>query len=149
MKTSIMLACAAVLLAQATHTTPFTGTWKLNLDKSQFSPGPPFKAFSLTFGPDGVRKLDLTYADGRTLQVSVPWSDGKEVAVTAGPGFENVTVVSRIQGKTLNDTWTRNGKLFETVHAAISPDGKSLMIRVAGTDAQDRAFQNQLTFDKQ
>jgi len=68
-------------MAQTEHITPFIGAWKLNLAKSSFNPGPPFKGFTLTFTPDGTRKLDLVGADGQSLKASLPWSDGKEVSV--------------------------------------------------------------------
>jgi len=139
---------AVVVLAQAGHITPFTGTWKLNVAMSTFKPGPPFKSFTLTFTPDGTRQLDLTYADGQTLKASLPWSDGTEVSVIANQGLDGVSAVSKIQGNTINDTWKRKGRVIETVHAAVSPGGKTLKIRVDGTDIEGRAFHNRLTFEK-
>ena len=68
--------------------------------------------------------------------------------MAADQGFEGVTAVSKIQGKTFNDTWKRNGRVIETVHGAVSPDGKTLKIGVNGTDMQGRAFHNRLTFEK-
>src|SRR5437764_10477892 len=49
------------------------GTWKLNLAKSSFNPGPPFKSFTLTFTPDGVRHLNLVAAGGEPRKISLPW----------------------------------------------------------------------------
>jgi len=138
-----------VVFAQVEHVTPFTGTWRLNVAKSTFKPGPPFKSFTLTFTLDGTRHLNLTYADGQTLEASLPWSDGADVSVAAGRGFEGVTAVSKIQGKTFNDTWKRNGRVIETVHGSVSQDGKTLKIEVDGADMQGRAFHNRLTFKKQ
>jgi len=140
---------AVVVFPQAGHITPFTGTWKLNVAMSTFQPGPPFKSFTLTFTPDGTRQLDLTYADGQTLKASLPWSDGTEVSVTANQGFDGVSAVSKIRGNTINDTWKRNGRVIEKVHAAVSRGGKTLKIRVDGTDVEGRAFHNRLTFEKQ
>jgi len=139
---------AVVVFAQDAHITPFTGTWKLNVSKSTFKPGPPFKTFTLTFTPDGTRQLSLTYADGRTLKASLPWSDGTEVSVAADQGFDGVTAVSKIQRRTFDDTWKRNGRVIETVHGAVSTDGMTLKIKVDGTDMQGRAFHNRLTFEK-
>jgi hypothetical protein len=81
-----------VLVAQTEHITPFTGTWKLNLAKSNFNPGPPFKSFTITFTPDGTRHLELVGADGQPIKVLLPWSDGKKVHVT---GTENATAISK------------------------------------------------------
>jgi hypothetical protein len=143
-----LLLGSAVVVAQLEHITPFTGTWKLNLAKSSFNPGPPFKSFTLTFTPDGTRELDLVGADGQSLKASLPWSDGKEVPVTAAQGMVNATATSKIRGKTFEDTWRQNGKTIERVHARVSLDGRTLTITVDGTDAQDRTFHNHLIFEK-
>jgi hypothetical protein len=135
-------------MAQTEHITPFTGTWKLNLAKSRFNPGPPFKSFTLTFTPDGTRKLDLVYADGQSLKASLPWSDGKEVSVTAAQGMENVTATSKIRANTFDDTWKQNGKIIERVHGVVSSDGGTLTITVDGTDSQGRTFRNHLIFER-
>ena len=135
--------------AQIQHITPFTGTWKLKLEKSRFNPGPPFQSFTLTFAPDGARHLDLVHADGRNLKAALPWSDGKEVHVKANLGQKNITAVSRIKGKAFRDTWRDGGKIIEKVHGALFSDGKALSITVDGTDGQGHSYQNQLTFEKQ
>src|SRR5205085_441555 len=113
---ALLVGSAVAVAAQTEHITPFTGTWKLNVAKSRFNPGPAFKSFTLTFTPDGTRKLDLIYADGQSLKASLPWSDGKGVPVTANQGFENATATSKIRGKTFDDTWKQNGKIIEKVH---------------------------------
>src|SRR6478736_1458359 len=99
---AVLFGFVLVLLAQTGHITPFTGTWKMNLAKSRFNPGPPFKSFAITFTADGTRHLDLIGADGQPLKASLPWSDRKEVPVT---GMENVTAISKIEGKTFHDVW--------------------------------------------
>lgn len=146
---ALLFGSAVVVIAQTEHITPFTGTWKLNLAKSRFNPGPPFKSFTLTFTPDGTRKLDLVAADGQSLKASLPWSDGKEVPVTAAQGMENVTATSNIRGNTFEDTWKQNGKIIEKVHGAVSSDGRTLTITVDGTDRQGRTFHNLVIFEKQ
>lgn len=146
---ALLTSAAVIVFAQAAHPTPFTGTWKLNVAKSKFEPGPPFKSFTLTFTPDGTRRLSLTDADGGTLEASLPWSDGTEVSVAADRGFEGVTAVSKIQGRTFRDTWKREGRVIETVHGVVSGNGTILTIEVAGTDTQGRTFHNRLTFAKQ
>jgi hypothetical protein len=145
----VLCGSAPPAIAQAEHITPFTGTWKLNLEKSRFNPGPPFRNFTLTFTADGTRKLDLIGANGQPLKVSLPWSDGREVAVTATGGLEKATAISKIRGKTFHDTWKENGKIIERVHGIVSSDGRTLTIKVDGTDMQDRVFHNQLIFEKQ
>jgi len=146
---ALLVGSAVVLGAQTGHITPFTGTWKLNVAKSGFNPGPPFKSLTITFTPDGTRTIDLIRADGHSHKASLPWSDGKEVPVTATGGMENATAVSKIHGNTFDDTWQQNGKILEKVHGVVSSDGRTLTTTVEGTDGQDRPFHNRLTFEKQ
>ncbi len=141
---ALLIGSAVVVLAQTEHVTAFTGTWKLNPAKSTFNPGPPFRSFTLTFTPDGTRKLDLIHADGQPFNASLPWSDGKEVVVAG-----DVTATSRIEGRSFRDTWRADGKIMEQVHGVASPDGRTLTITVDGTDSQGGAFHNRLKFEKQ
>ena len=143
-----VISAAVVLAAQTQHITPFTGTWKLNVAKSKFNPGPPFRSFVLTFTRDGTRNLDLIGADGQRLKASLPRSNGKEVAVMAAQGMEKTRATSKMQGRVFDDTWKQDGKVIERVHAVVSPDGQILAITVNGTDKQGRAYRNQLTFEK-
>ncbi len=142
----VFVAAAFLLVAQTEHITPFTGTWKLNLADSRFNPGPPFKSFTITFTPDGMRHLDLIGADGQPVKVLLPWSDGKEVHPT---GMDSASVTSIIQGRSFHDIWKQNGKVTEDVHGVVSSDGRTLTTAVDGTDQQGRTYHNHLTFEKQ
>ena len=140
----------ALLVAQTEHITVFTGTWKFNVAKSEFNPGPPFRSFTLTFTPDGTRQLDLISANGQPLKASLPWSDGKEVAVEVTQGsMPNVRAVSKIHGRSFRDTWRENGKVIEQVHGVVSLDGKTLTVTVEGPTQQGGTFHNRVVFDKQ
>jgi hypothetical protein len=145
---ALLFGAAVVFGAQTEHITPFTGTWKLNVAKSRFHPGPAFQSFTLTFTSDGTRKLDLIRGDGQPFKASLPWSDGKEV-VPVTQGMANTKVVSQIRGNTVDDTWKQNGKVIEKVHGVVSPDRRTLRITVEGPDGQGGTFHNRLTFEKQ
>ncbi|MBV8833715.1 MAG: hypothetical protein JO217_10695 [Acidobacteriaceae bacterium] len=142
MKVGAFLA-TVFLAAQTEHITPFTGTWKLNVAKSSFDPGPPPESFTITFTRDGTRHINLIGADGQTRQVSLPWSDGKEVPVT---GMENTTASSTILGTRFHDIWKQNGKMIEDVRGVLSPNGRTLTIAVQGKTGQ-HGFHNHLIFD--
>jgi len=146
----LLLSFAFIAAAQTQHVTAFTGTWKFNAAKSTFNPGPPFKSFTLTFTPDGARHLDQISANGQPLEVSLPWSDGKEVSVIVTQGaMENVMATSKIKGKTFDDTWRENGKVIEKVHGVVSSDGKTLTVTVEGPTQQGGIFRNRVVFDRQ
>jgi len=145
---ALLFGVTVLLVAQTRHITPFTGTWKMDVDRSRFNPGPPFKSLIITFAPDGTRTVELITADGQSHKAVLPWSDGKEVSVTATQ-WEHATATSKIQGKTFDDTWKERGKIVEQVHGVASSDGRSLTTTVDGTDGQGGHFHNQLTFEKQ
>ncbi len=144
--TALMIGLAPAAALAAGHVTAFTGTWRYNPARSVFRPGPPFKSFTITFTPDGVRHLDLVDGGGRAIQVSLPWSDGREVAPD---GMENTRVISRIRGNTVEDTWWQNGKVIERVRGEVSPDGKRLTMEVEGPLPGGGAFRNRVVFDRQ
>jgi hypothetical protein len=146
----VVLSLASLAAGQTNHLTPFTGTWKFNVEKSAFHPGPPFKSFTLAFTPDGVRHLDLIPADGQPLKAELPWSNGKEVVVVVKVGsMPNVKAVSKIRGRTFDDTWTQDGKVIEKVRGALSRDGKTLTVTVEGPLQPSGTFKNRVVFDKQ
>jgi hypothetical protein len=143
----LLLSLGALQLTAQQHSTVFTGTWKMNPAKSRFTPGPPFRGFTITFTQDGRRNLDLVDAGGNKLHVELPWSDGKEVEVS---GMENTTATSKILGRrTFHDVWKQNGKIIEDVHGAVSSKGRVLKITVDVTGLQGRHAHNELWFDKQ
>ena len=145
-----LLGLAILAAAQTQHITAFTGTWIFNAAKSDFNPGPPFKSFTLTFTPDGIRHLDLVAASGQPFRAELPWSDGKEVSVVVKEGsMENAKAVSKITGPKLDDTWSQNGKVIEKVHGVVSADGKTLTVTVEGPTLQGGTFHNRVVFDKQ
>lgn len=93
---------AVVLTAQTDHTNAFTGTWKLDVAKSQFSPGPPPQSVTVTVAPDGAFAVEGIDAQGKPIKFSHAWSGGKEVPVS-GAGIDNETVITKVHGRTWND----------------------------------------------
>ncbi len=97
MRTRTLVAGVAVLVAfvalAATTTAqgkePWVGTWKLNLAKSTYSPGPPAKSLTVTItAPDGGIKqvVDTVPATGAALHYeSTGKFDGKDVPIEGQP----------------------------------------------------------------
>jgi hypothetical protein len=143
----LLFVSAAVLFARADHTTAFTGTWKLNGAKSTFSPGPAPKSVTVTNGPDGTFKAESVDTQGKPIEWSHAWSGGAEVPIE---GIENATIVSKVRGQTLDETMRIGGKTAETVHAVVSPNGRTMTTTVdATTDHQGGPMHNVLVLEKQ
>lgn len=142
--------CSAATAAGEQHITPFTGSWRYEPERSKFDPGPPFRSFLLRFTPDGTRHLDLTFADGRRLRAELPWSDGRRVAVRVLEGaMSGVEAVSRIRGRTFEDTWFENGRVIERVRGRLSRDGRTLTVDVEGPLPGGGVFRNRVVFARQ
>jgi hypothetical protein len=79
----LVFASAAVLFAETDHVTAFTGTWKINVAKSTFSPGPPPKSQTVTFAPSGKCTVEGLDAEGKSFGWSFPRSGGAMVPIQA------------------------------------------------------------------
>lgn len=137
---------AAILVAQMDHTNAFTGTWKLNVAKSKFSPGPAPQSSMVTMAPDGTFTMEGVDSQGKPFKLSHPWSVNKEVPVD---GIENATIITKLQGRTMDDTMKSGGKTVQTVHAVLSPDRRTSTATIDATDEQGRHIHNVVIYEKQ
>jgi hypothetical protein len=142
---ALLLVPAVVLVAQADHTTAFTGTWKTNLAKSTFGEVPPH-AVTVTQAPDGTFTVEGLGPNGKPMKWSHAWSGGKEVPIE---GLENGTIISKIKGRTQDDTIKVNGKIVQTVHSVLSPDGKTVTATTDITDNQGHHTHHVEVLEKQ
>jgi hypothetical protein len=143
----LLLVSTVGLVAQTDHTTAFTGTWKLNVAKSTFNPGPAPQSVTVTNAPDGTFTAESVEAQGKPIQWSHAWSGGAEVPID---GIENATILSKVRGHTLDETMKIGGKTAETVHAVVSPNGRTMTTTIdATTDHQGGSMHNVLILEKQ
>jgi hypothetical protein len=159
-RTTLMLTGMTLLgLAIAVPHTAFAqsnssvGTWKLNLTKSTYSPGPPPRSLTRISEVAG-QGLRVTFegidAQGNPVKaVFGPYlDDGKPYPVTGFPAADAASY------KSVNDSTTeialmKAGKVVQTAISAVSADGKSLTQTIRGTDANGRQFNNISAYDKQ
>src|SRR5689334_15517258 len=104
---SALLAFPVLMLAQGEHPRFIPGTWKLNVAKSKFNPGPPPRSSTVTVTPDGHFTAEWIDAQGTPHKMSHPWSDGKEVPVT---GVENATWITNAHGDGYDEEMKVKGK---------------------------------------
>ena len=139
------------LIAQ---TDPFLGTWKLNVKKSKFAPGPPRKSETriVVTGPSGMRvSVDRVNGDGSSQQFEYTTNlDGKGYPITGqGPYDADAISANLTAPNTIQSTLTKNGKTVATATTIVSNGGKVLTITTKGTDAQGKHFTNVGVYDKQ
>lgn len=129
-----------------------TGTWKMNPEKSKYSPGPAPKSTIVKIEADekGIKvDAESTNADGSVLHVQYDAKfDGKDYAVTGIPDADMVSV-KRIGGDTIESTLKKGGQVVMTVTSKVSKDGKTRTSTFKGKDPQGNEVNNVVVLDKQ
>ena len=129
------------------------GTWKLNLAKSKFSPGPAPKSQTLkieAWGTDGVKyTADGVDGDGKPMHWELEAQyDGKFVPFK-GNDDADMLAYKRIDANTVEATTTLNGKPSQTTKIVVSANGKTRTLTQTGKDAKGQTVHNVVVYDKQ
>lgn len=141
--------------AQPQSADPWIGTWKVNLVKSTYSPGPkPTVAGTITVEPSaggGMKTtIDGTNAQGQpTHTETVGTFDGKDNPVKGAQAPNTTAAYKRIDGRTFEVTGKVDGKPTVTTRVAISADGKTLTATQAGKNAKGERVDNIIVADRQ
>ncbi len=127
------------------------GTWKLNVAKSKYSPGPAPKSGGVTFSAAGQGTkvvVDLVGPDESKIQWEYTAStDGKPYPVKANPDGDMV-VAKRVNPNTVETSYTLKGKPTTVNTAVVSADGKTLTVTSKGTNGQGQKIDNVQVFEK-
>jgi hypothetical protein len=128
------------------------GTWKLNVAKSTFSPGPAPKGQTRTYA-EAAQGMTVTIktmaADGKesTSTTSIK-DDGKPYPVSGNPDFDMVSL-TRVNASTSHITQTKAGATVGTGVRTVSKDGKTLTVALKGTHANGGKYDDVSVFDRQ
>jgi hypothetical protein len=147
--TLLAFACAGRVLAQ----NPLVGTWKLNVAKSKYNPGPAPKSMTRTVEADGD-KVKYTFegvaADGSPVSYSFTVAvDGKDYPITgATPSGADAISVKQTGSKSSEATFKKAGKPILIAKVRISADGKVTTITQASAPGAG-SVNNTLIFEKQ
>ena len=133
---------------------PWVGTWKVNLEKSTYNPGPkPTVAAQVKMesAPNGVKTtVDAVNPQGeKTHTETVAAFDGKDYPVKGGANPDATSTIKRIDARSFENQAKVGGKATVTTRIVISPDGKTLTATQTGTNAQGQAVKNVIVADKQ
>jgi hypothetical protein len=131
------------------------GTWKLNVEKSKYTPGPsPLKSLTtVREAADGGVKVTTTGERADGTQVNITYTakyDGSESTV-AGPGllYDKISV-KQANANTLTDQRKKTGGSYQASgRTVISNGGKTLTLTLKGTNADGMAFTSTSVWDKQ
>ena len=128
------------------------GTWKLNLAKSKYIPGPaPFDG-TLKIEPE-TNGLKFTFhgtdAEGKPVDFEFsPRFDGKDYRVT-GLAEADTIVLKRLNANTIETVTKKAGKPVMTTRSVVSKDGKTRTSTQTGKNASGQEVKNTLVYDKQ
>jgi hypothetical protein len=145
--------CIMLLLVTVAAQMPkgLEGTWKLNLAKSKFSPGPAPKSMTLTYTltADGTKIVSHVVPPDGAAQHSemMAKDDGKEYAVTGHPNADSVSLKG-IEGGKGQSTFKKGGKVTMVNVRSLSADGKTLTIESKGTDEKGQQVHNVQVFER-
>lgn len=131
---------------------PRIGTWKLNVSKSKFDPGPAPQSLTVKVeaagkgekvSPEGVGPDGKPTKTGYTANF-----DGKDVPLTGSP-IADTTSIKRVDARTTERTDKKDGKVVTTLRRVVAQDGKTMTVTTKGTNAEGKPTNNVLVFEKQ
>ena len=138
-------------VSEAQAPDPLIGTWKLNVAKSTFQPGPAPKSTTLKYeaASSGIKvTVDTDGAAGPGHWEYTANFDGKEYPVAGNPEAD-VVALKRITALSTEAHLKKSGKAVTTNTRVVSADGKTLTITVKGTNAKGAKVHNVQLFDRQ
>jgi hypothetical protein len=142
---------AGTVVAQAAD--PQVGTWKLNLAKSKYSPGPPPKSATTKIDAAGAGTkvvVDQVQSDGtvRHWEFTANY-DGKDSPVTGNNPDADMVARTRVNANTVKTVSKKNGKVTTSQTSEVSSDGKTRTVTTTGMNAAGQAVNNVAVYDKQ
>ena len=149
--TSALLALAVLAIAQPKDA--FVGTWRLNVAKSKYSPGPAPKSSTVTYEAAGTG-YKVSVKTEPASGAAQGWSctnnlDGKDSAVSGNnPNADSITT-RRIDANTIENVSKMGGKVTITSRVVVSADGKTRTNTQTGMDAKGQKVSNVLVFERQ
>ncbi len=154
----VLVSLAAILAASPRARTqsadPWMGTWKVNLARSTYSPGPmPTVAGTVKMEPmaGGFKTtIDATDAQGQpTHTETVGKFDGKDNPVIGAQTPNTTAAYRRINGRTFVVMGEVDGKPTVTTRVVVSADGKSLTATQTGKNDRGENVNNVIVAEKQ
>ena len=145
---SFVLALAVIAFAADPH----VGTWKLNLAKSKYSPGPaPRSAIVKVEDQDNGAKLtmDTVDAEGKSSHTEFTAKfDGKDYPLMGNPDVDTGSF-KKPDANTWDEVLKKAGKEVIKSQNAISKDGMTMTRTVKGKNAKGQEINTTIVYDKQ
>jgi hypothetical protein len=146
----VVFSLATAALAQAPK--GLEGTWKLNVAKSKFSPGPAPKSMSVTYSAVGADGMKIVVHVVPATGAEQHWEmtahyDGKDYPVKGNPTADTISV-KKVDDLSGVSTMKKGGKVTATNTRTLSKDGKTLTITSEGTTEDGKPRKDVQVFEK-
>jgi hypothetical protein len=150
---SLVLAASSSALAQ-TQKDAHVGTWKLNVAKSKFNPGPGCKSETRTYEAtaDGYKfQGERVNPDGSSPKYGFTVKyDNRDYPVTGkDPGGADTIAVKLVDANNIESTSKKGREVLYTSKVVVSQDGKMMTITTKGKNADGEPFDNVQIYDRQ
>ncbi len=142
----------AVSLPARAQQDPVLGTWKMNVAKSKFDPGPPTRSITLKFeasGASGVKStMDSVSAAGTPSHHEYTANyDGKDYPITGSASWDAISLRLPDPNTTVS-VWKKGGTVVRMMRSVVASDGKTRTNDLVGINAQG-AYHDVVFYDKQ
>jgi hypothetical protein len=131
---------------------PLVGTWKLNVARSTFNPGPAWRSLTLNYEAtaQGMRNsVEGIDGNGNPIRGTfIIIEDGRPHAVTGIPDFDASTF-KRIDAYTVDLSRMKAGRVVGTGTRFLSREGRTLTFVEKGVTASGQQFNNVAVYDRQ
>lgn len=128
------------------------GTWRLNVAKSKYDPGPAPQSQTVKYEASvGGLKLTSDGVDAKGAKTHAEYTakfDGKPYAFRGNPNADMITL-NQVDARTLETTWTLRGKPTITSRSTIAADGKSRSVTQTGTNAAGQKVNHTIVYERQ
>ena len=139
-------------MAERMPADPVIGSWKLSLLKSSFklTPAPESYLMKVEAWYNGFRvNADIVDANGNELHLEAAYKlDGKDYPLE-GSTLADTVSAKRINERTGESLWKKDGQVILTLRNVISTDGKTLNQARTAKDVNGWISDDLLVFDKQ
>ena len=158
MKTVLRMVAASVCAVVACATAqaqgdPLVGTWKLNVAKSKFDPGPGPKSLTRTVVAEsgGVKyTFEGVGPDGKPVSYGFSIKfDGKDNPTNGSLQGVDTISAKRTDARHFVATLKKDGKEVEMARVSVSADGKVTTVESTGTTMAGVKAHDVQVFDKQ
>jgi hypothetical protein len=160
MRNRVVMALAALLLIGGIGMTltaraaddVLNGTWKVNLAKSKYDPGPAPKSLTVTItvanGTETYKAEGVDATGKATASSFVAKFGGPPAPIMGSPDADTIQI-TRMTPNHLTAVQRKGGKVVMTVDVVVAADGMSRTLTYKGTNGNGVAVHDVVVFDKQ